>query len=161
MLQHRPQRKAKVFKYSVHTCSPLASSNGVSLSIHLPKAYSFVLSVRLCTKSHDNALLCATSVFSVSLWVVKSEQKKTTETQRTQRLHREFSGQELLVQSLAKQLCQTTPTVTSWIRPAFQRSSRSSRVFSHERRASCQTRIRKIQLAASFSRPPEALPLQL
>jgi hypothetical protein len=33
--------------------------------------------------------LCATSVFSVSLWLMNSEQKHTTETQRTQRLHRE------------------------------------------------------------------------
>src|ERR1044072_504674 len=105
MLQHRPQRKAKVFKYSVHTCSPLASSNGVSLSIHLPKAYSFVLSVRLCTKSHDNALLCATSVFCVLRWLINSKKKPTTEQQRTQRLHREFSGQELLVQSLSVPFC--------------------------------------------------------
>src|ERR1044072_7922867 len=34
-------------------------------------------------------LLCATSEFSVSLWLMNSEQKYTTETQRTQRLHRE------------------------------------------------------------------------
>ena len=39
----------------------------------------------------DIALLCATSVFSVSLWLMNSEQKHTTETQRTQRLHREIS----------------------------------------------------------------------
>ena len=41
-------------------------------------------------RRHDNALLCATSVFSVSLWLMNSEQKHTTETQRTQRLHREL-----------------------------------------------------------------------
>src|ERR1044072_1219328 len=56
---------------------------------------------QLCTRSHNNALLCATSVFSVSLWLMNSEQKHTTETQRTQRLHREFSGQEPIVQSRA------------------------------------------------------------
>jgi hypothetical protein len=33
--------------------------------------------------------LCATSVFFVSLWLMKSEEKHITETQRTQRLHRE------------------------------------------------------------------------
>src|SRR6185369_10145779 len=33
--------------------------------------------------------LCATSVFSVSLWLMNSEQEHTTETQRTQRLHGE------------------------------------------------------------------------
>src|ERR1043165_919861 len=43
---------------------------------------------RLCTKSLDRALLCATFVFSVSLWLMTSKQKHTTETQRTQRLHR-------------------------------------------------------------------------
>ena len=43
---------------------------------------------RLCTKSHDGALLCATSVVSVALWLMNSEQKHTTETQSTQRLHR-------------------------------------------------------------------------
>ena len=34
-------------------------------------------------------LLCATSVFSVSLWFVVTRHSSTTETQRTQRLHRE------------------------------------------------------------------------
>ena len=33
-------------------------------------------------------LLCATSVFSVTLWLMNWEQQHTTETQRTQRLHR-------------------------------------------------------------------------
>jgi len=54
----------------------------------------------LCTKSQISSLLCATSVFSVSLWLMNSEQKHTTETQRTPRLHREFSEPGLLVQSL-------------------------------------------------------------
>src|ERR1044072_9515547 len=44
---------------------------------------------------NDNALLCATSVFSVSLWCVFARNSSTTETQRTQRLHREFSRQDL------------------------------------------------------------------
>src|ERR1043165_5898024 len=44
---------------------------------------------KLCPKSLNGALLCAASVFSVSLWLMTSEQKHTTETQRTQRLHRE------------------------------------------------------------------------
>ena len=55
---------------------------------------------RLCTKSHDSALLCVISVFSVTLWLMNSEQNTTTETKRTQRLHREISEQGLLVQSL-------------------------------------------------------------
>jgi len=46
---------------------------------------------RLCTKTHAIALLCATSVFSVSLWLNNSQQTLTTETQRTRRLHREIS----------------------------------------------------------------------
>ena len=49
----------------------------------------------LCTKSHEGPLLCATSVFSVSLWLMNSKQKHTTETQRTQRLHREINMQKL------------------------------------------------------------------
>jgi hypothetical protein len=53
----------------------------------------------LCTKSQNIALLCATSVFSVSLWLMNSEQKHITETQRTQRLHREISEPGLLRQS--------------------------------------------------------------
>src|ERR1043165_9799343 len=36
------------------------------------------------------SLLCATSVFSVSLWCVFAGNSSTTETQRTQRLHREI-----------------------------------------------------------------------
>src|SRR6185369_10718318 len=49
------------------------------------------------SKSPDSGLsLCATSVFSVTLWLMDSELQHTTETQRTQRLHREehcdFSG---------------------------------------------------------------------
>ena len=54
--------------------------------------------VRLCTKSHNSALLCATSVISVSLWLMNSEQKHTTETQRSRRLHRETSAERLFVQ---------------------------------------------------------------
>src|SRR6185295_5469564 len=42
-----------------------------------------------------NALLCATSVFSVSLWLMNSQQKHTTETQRTQRSHREINMEGL------------------------------------------------------------------
>src|SRR6185436_7258414 len=53
----------------------------------------------LCIKSHEGHLLCATSVFSVSLWLVNSKQKHTTETQRTQRLHREINMYGLFVQS--------------------------------------------------------------
>lgn len=37
-----------------------------------------------------NFLVCATSVFSVFLWFTRAK-KITTETQRTQRLHREES----------------------------------------------------------------------
>src|SRR6185369_4774757 len=62
-------------------------------------------SPRLCTKSQISPLLCATSVFSVSLWLMNSEQKHTTETQRTLRLHREFSEPGLLVQSPSHQPC--------------------------------------------------------
>jgi hypothetical protein len=61
------------------------------------------VSKRLCLKSHNGALLCATSVFSVSLWLMNSWQKHTTETQRTQRLHREISAPRLLRQTLSKQ----------------------------------------------------------
>src|SRR6185503_5615570 len=44
---------------------------------------------RLCTKSLYTLILCATSVFPVSLWCVFARNSSTTETQRTQRLHRE------------------------------------------------------------------------
>ena len=54
---------------------------------------------RLCTKSLRTPPLCANSVFSVSLWLMNSEQNHTTETQRTPRLHREISGQRLFGQS--------------------------------------------------------------
>src|SRR6185437_10671691 len=46
----------------------------------------FTLPRAALLKSHEEPLLCATSVFSVSLWLMNSEQKHTTETQRTQRL---------------------------------------------------------------------------
>jgi len=45
-------------------------------------------------ESQQIALLCATSVFSVSLWLTEFAAKLTTETQRTQRLHREGVRQE-------------------------------------------------------------------
>src|ERR1700741_2616642 len=51
---------------------------------------------RLCTKSRNSTLLCATSVSSVSLWCTFAGDPSTTETQRTQRLHREISSQCLL-----------------------------------------------------------------
>ncbi len=44
---------------------------------------------RLCTKVLNLRFLCATSVVSVSLWCVFARNSSTTETQRTQRLHRE------------------------------------------------------------------------
>jgi hypothetical protein len=37
----------------------------------------------------EDILLCATSVFSMSLWLTNPPHQLTTETQRTQRLHRE------------------------------------------------------------------------
>src|ERR1043165_9918043 len=55
----------------------------------------------LCRKSPNSALLCAASVFSVSLWCVFARNSSTTETQRTQRLHREISEPGLLRQSRA------------------------------------------------------------
>src|SRR6185369_15533756 len=51
-------------------------------------------------------LLCATSVSSVSLWLMNSEYNHTTETQRTQRLHREIPEQGLFVQSLTAETAQ-------------------------------------------------------
>jgi len=42
----------------------------------------------LCTKTRKFALLCATSVFSVSPWLINLQQELTTENQR---LHREIS----------------------------------------------------------------------
>ena len=56
--------------------------------------------IRLCTKSFDCALLCATSAYSVSLWFMNSEPKYTTEAQRTLRLHREIPDLGLFVQGL-------------------------------------------------------------
>ena len=40
-------------------------------------------------------LLCAISVFSVSLWLIASPLTNTTETQRTQRLHRDDFDERL------------------------------------------------------------------
>jgi len=57
---------------------------------HARTGCPYQTSIRLCTKSHEGPLLCATSVFSVSRWLTNSKQKHTTETQRTQRLHREI-----------------------------------------------------------------------
>ena len=44
---------------------------------------------RVARKVGLQALLCAASVSSVPLWLKKSLARTTTETQRTQRLHRE------------------------------------------------------------------------
>jgi|SRR5215208_688916 len=46
-----------------------------------------------------HALLCATFVCSVPLWFIIAQKKTTTETQSTQRLHREEAEQRLFVQS--------------------------------------------------------------
>ena len=58
-------------------------------------------------KSHASPLLCAISVFSVSLWLMNSEQKHTTETQGTQRLHRESMCRDFL--------CKAEP-LSRWVR---------------------------------------------
>src|ERR1043165_1495573 len=47
----------------------------------------------LCPKSPNGALLCATSVFSVSLWLMKSEQKYT---------HRDTENTEVAQRNLRK-----------------------------------------------------------
>src|SRR5678810_1042588 len=47
------------------------------------------ISAGLCTKSLHIGFLCAASVFSVSLWCVFARNSSTTESQRTQRLHRD------------------------------------------------------------------------
>ena len=51
-------------------------------------------SARFPRKVGREPRLCATSVFSVSLWFTIAQQKKTTETQSTRRLHREAVAQE-------------------------------------------------------------------
>src|SRR6185369_7334327 len=51
-----------------------------------------VLRVSIRSLSFRGPLLCATSVFSVSLWCVFAQNSSTTETQRTQRLHREIKA---------------------------------------------------------------------
>src|SRR6185503_7251434 len=48
-------------------------------------------------QSHEGPLLCATSV---SLWCVFARNSSTTETQRTQRLHREIHNVGTFFQSL-------------------------------------------------------------
>src|ERR1043165_37851 len=52
----------------------------------VPTRYS---EVALMAKVPGLRFLCATSVFSVSLWCVFARNSSTTETQRTPRLHRE------------------------------------------------------------------------
>src|ERR1044072_3321195 len=44
----------------------------------------------LIITDESRTLLCATSTFSVSLWLTEPKLQLTTETQRTQRLHREI-----------------------------------------------------------------------
>ena len=76
---------------SAHSMPPVTTTHSTSTV-----AIGFA---RLCTKSHESLLLCATSVFSVSLWLMNPDQKRTTETQRTQRLHRENPISRTFVQS--------------------------------------------------------------
>src|ERR1043165_1891018 len=63
-------------------CANSSFSSTVSCASTMPHIHLAAPSKRIIT------FLCATSVFSVSLWLMNSEQKHTTETQRTQRLHR-------------------------------------------------------------------------
>src|ERR1700741_1753692 len=64
----------------------------------------------LCTNSLSiRALLCATSVFSVSLWLMNSEQKHTTETQRTEVAQRNPEPGLLVQSSLLGTILGTMP----------------------------------------------------
>jgi hypothetical protein len=50
---------------------------------HISRLWRFG-SDQLCTKSHDNALLCATSVFSVTLWLLYLEFHNHRDTENTE-----------------------------------------------------------------------------
>src|SRR6185369_12878422 len=67
------------------------------------------LGSRLCTKVLGLGFLCATSVSSVSLWCGFTRNSSTTETQRTQRLHREERDRDFLCKpaSAASSCCTT------------------------------------------------------
>ena len=60
--------------------------------------------VALHKKSLHIGFLCAASVFSVSLWCVFARNSSTTETQRTQRLHREEGSRDFLCKVIPRSI---------------------------------------------------------
>jgi hypothetical protein len=67
--------------------------------------FALIVGMALHKKSLVIEFLCATSVFSVSLWLINLQQTLTTEAQRTRRLHREERSREFLCKASRNQLC--------------------------------------------------------
>jgi len=97
----------------------------------------------LCTKSQESGLLCATSVFSVSLWLMNSEQKHTTETQSTQRLHREISKNDFL--------CKATPEAFANLSPRFEHRENHGNAY----KKAYSTLIQPDGICGRFHGPPQ------
>ena len=64
-------------------------SCSVGFNIQVQEVCEQTVVVGFAQKVPTYGFLCVTSVFSVSLWCVFALNSSTTETQRTQRLHRE------------------------------------------------------------------------
>src|SRR5215217_5391539 len=86
--------------YPKAVSSPAGGLEEIVSYASLGQYFTFHSLVRLCTKSNEVLLLCATSVFSVSLWLIIPG-PNSRQRHREQRLHREIDPEVTLSKAVA------------------------------------------------------------
>ena len=129
---------------------------------------------------HILAALCATSVSSVSLWLIASPRKDTTETQRTQSVHRDELLQATAESALGQREgaivvldAQTTRTRAvvdeklafenaqppgSAIKPFTALAALQTGVITHDTRIRCRQKSKREDVVDTCSHPPNLAP---
>ena len=132
-------------------------------------------------KTKQVAFLCVISVFSVSLWLIASPRKDTTETQRTQSVHRD----ELLQATAESALGQREGAIVildaqtgrvravvneklafenaeppgSTIKPFTALAALQTGVITHDTRIRCRQKSKREDVVDTCSHPPNLAPL--
>src|SRR6185503_18589189 len=111
-------------------------------------------------------LLCATSVFSDSLCCFSAENQSTTETQRTQRLHREDAAIVVLDPQTSRVRAVVNPEIAfgnsvppgSTIKPFITLAALRAGIISKDSRLRCRQKYKREDVVDSCSHAPNPAP---
>ncbi len=125
-------------------------------------------------KTKRITLLCVISVFSVSLWLIASPRKDTTETQRTQRFHRDvppaLGQREGAIVVLEAETSRVLSVVNeklafenaqppgSAIKPFTALAALQTSVITHDTRIRCRQKSKREDVVDTCSHPPNLAP---